>query len=119
MAIMFSAEQTECLDDGMQPRRLETSRRAQVLNVAGNQLSGPIPAAWARDPKAANGSVFPDLRVAALLPSAGHSFGIVGNACMNHIFHITCQTDRLCSKANFVIKGHGREEAGSHCCRHA
>ncbi|KAK9833272.1 hypothetical protein WJX81_001570 [Elliptochloris bilobata] len=42
--------------------------RLQVLNLAGNQLSGPIPAAWARDPEAADGSAFPRLRTAALLP---------------------------------------------------
>lgn len=65
----------------MKPRRLKATSHAQVLNVAGNQLGGPIPAAWARDPEAADGSVFPDLRVAALLPSAGWSFANVG-ACI-------------------------------------
>ena len=101
MIITCCANQKQRLHDGMQPRRLETSRHAQVLNVAGNQLSGPIPGAWARDPKAADGSVFPDLRVATLLPSAGRSFA----NCMHHFCQSYDGNNRLCSRACFVCKG--------------
>ena len=79
---------------------METSRRAQVLNVAGNQLSGSIPAAWARDLKAAEGSAFPDLRVAALLPSAGRPLAMSVHASL--FCSVSSHNDRLCSRASFV-----------------
>ena len=100
----------------MQPHRLETSRHAQVLNVAGNQLSGPIPAAWARDPKAADGSVFPDLRVAALLPSAGHSLAFVG-ACTS--LSVNARMTGYAAERVLPSKAVGGEEACLHCCGHA
>ena len=75
--------------------------------MAGNQLSGPLPAAWARNPAAADGRTFPVLRVAALLPSAGprlllpvHTIVVSSTACQggmlcsNDRAAIRCQTEK-------------------------